>query len=103
MFANNKTFTIFAGMRKKILIELLMLAGVVMPAPGKGVVIPNDETLDRTTNGKGKLADMMAKEVSQLDAGSWFGDETMLREFIALAPEMKIKVNAGDIDRLKYW
>ena len=63
----------------------------------------HDETLDRTTNGKGKLADMMAKEVSQLDAGSWFGDETMLREFIALAPEMKIKVNAGDIDRLKYW
>ena len=27
----------------------------------------------------------------------------MLREFISLAPEMKIKVNAGDIDRLKYW
>jgi hypothetical protein len=33
----------------------------------------------------------------------WFGDEGMLREFIALAPEMKIKVNAGDIERLKYW
>ena len=118
----------------------------------------HDETLDRTTNGKGKLADMMAKEVRQLDAGSWFGpefaglrvptiaemldslqgkayvffdvkrgtpiptlvnlvrekgfadksffwfgDEAMLREFIALAPEMKIKVNAGDIDRLRYW
>lgn len=33
----------------------------------------------------------------------WFGDETMLREFVSLAPEMKIKVNAGDIERLKYW
>ena len=33
----------------------------------------------------------------------WFGDEGMLREFITLAPEMKIKVNAGDINRLKYW
>lgn len=33
----------------------------------------------------------------------WFGDEAMLREFISLAPEMKIKVNAGDIERLKYW
>ena len=118
----------------------------------------HDETLDRTTNGKGKLADMMAQEVSKLDAGSWFGpefaglrvptiaemldslqgqayvffdvkrgtpiptlvnlvrekgfadksffwfgDEAMLREFITLAPEMKIKVNAGDIERLKYW
>lgn len=118
----------------------------------------HDETLDRTTNGKGQLADMLSDDVRQLDAGSWFapqytglrvptiaemldslkgkagvffdvkrgtpipalvslvrekgfqdrsffwfGDEQMLREFITLAPEMKIKVNAGDIDRLKYW
>ena len=33
----------------------------------------------------------------------WFADEGMLREFITLAPEMKIKVNATDIERLKYW
>ena len=33
----------------------------------------------------------------------WFGDEQMLREFIHLAPEMKIKVNASDLRRLKYW
>ena len=118
----------------------------------------HDETLERTTNGKGKLADMLSEDVRKLDAGSWFGpqfaglhvptiaemldslqgkanvffdvkrgtpiptlvnlvrekgfagksffwfgDEGMLREFIALAPEMKIKVNAGDIERLKYW
>lgn len=118
----------------------------------------HDETLDRTTNGKGRLADMLAKDVGKLDAGSWFSplyqgepvptiaymldylkgkakvffdvkrgtpipalihlvrekgfadnsffwfaDEGMLHEFITLAPEMKIKVNAGDIDRLKYW
>jgi glycerophosphoryl diester phosphodiesterase len=118
----------------------------------------HDETLDRTTNGKGLLADMLAEDVRRLDAGSWFsqqyagtpvptigemldhlrgrahvffdvkrgtpipalvslvrekgfadksffwfGDEAMLREFISLAPEMKIKVNAADIDRLKYW
>ena len=118
----------------------------------------HDETLDRTTNGSGRLADMPSEEVSRLDAGSWFsekykdthvptiaemldslqgrakvffdvkcgtpiptlvslvrekgfarksffwfGDEGMLREFIALAPEMKVKVNAADIQRLKYW
>ena len=118
----------------------------------------HDETLDRTTNGKGKLLEMLSEDVRKLDAGSWFGeqfaglhvptiaemldslqgkakvffdvkrgtpiptlvnlvrekgfadksffwfgDEAMLREFIALAPEMKIKVNAGDIERLKYW
>ncbi|MBR1388357.1 MAG: glycerophosphodiester phosphodiesterase family protein [Prevotella sp.] len=118
----------------------------------------HDETLDRTTNGQGKLADMLSEDVRKLDAGSWFGpqfaglpvptiaemldslqgrakvffdvkrgtpipalvslvrekgfadksffwfgDEAMLREFIALAPEMKVKVNASDIERLKYW
>jgi len=33
----------------------------------------------------------------------WFGDEAMLRQFCRLAPEMKVKVNASDIDRVKYW
>ena len=128
--------------------------------PSKDGVLFNlhDETLDRTTNGTGRLADMRASDVARLDAGSWFGpqfaglhvptiaemldslqgrakvffdvkrgtpiptlvslvrekgfadksffwfaDEQMLREFTRLAPEMKIKVNAKDIDRLKYW
>lgn len=118
----------------------------------------HDETLDRTTNGRGLLAETPSSVVSQLDAGRWFGpqfaglrvptiaemldslqgrarvffdvkrgtpvgalirlvrekgfadksffwfaDEQMLREFIRLAPEMKVKVNASDIQRLKYW
>jgi len=33
----------------------------------------------------------------------WFGKEEMLKEFITFAPEMKIKVNANDVDRLNYW
>lgn len=118
----------------------------------------HDETLDRTTNGHGRLADMPSSEVKKLDAGAWFspkfkgtsvptiaemldhlrgkanvffdvkrgtpidslvklvrekgfatnsffwfGDEQMLRQFIKLAPEMKVKVNAANIERLKYW
>ena len=128
--------------------------------PSKDGVLYNlhDATLDRTTNGKGLLADMPSHEVDRLDAGGWFApqfagtrlprisemldslqgkanvffdvkrgtpipalvalvrqknyaensffwfaDEQMLREFVRLAPEMKIKVNTRDIDRLKYW
>lgn len=33
----------------------------------------------------------------------WFGKEEMLRQFLTLAPEMKVKVNANDIERLQYW
>ena len=128
--------------------------------PSKDDVLFNlhDETLDRTTNGKGRLADMPSSEVRLLDAGSWFSskyvhtpvstiaemldhlrgkanvffdvkrgtplallvklvrekgfagksffwfaDEEMLREFLSIAPEMKIKVNADGVERLKYW
>lgn len=33
----------------------------------------------------------------------WFADERMLHEFVRLAPEMKVKVNANDVARVKYW
>lgn len=118
----------------------------------------HDETLDRTTDGKGLLADINSSEVDRLDAGSWFdkkfagsrvprisemldslygkanvffdvkrgtpvadlirlvrlkgfaqnsffwfADENMLHEFIRMAPDMKIKVNAPDVTRLREW
>lgn len=118
----------------------------------------HDETLDRTTDGKGKLSDMMAEDVRKLDAGKWFSpkykgtfvptiaemldhlqgkakvffdvkrgtpvadlvklirekeytdksffwfaDEQMLRQFVKMAPDLKVKVNATDIARLQYW
>src|SRR6185436_4821609 len=36
-------------------------------------VILHDETLDRTTNGRGPLRERTLREVRALDAGSWFG------------------------------
>jgi glycerophosphoryl diester phosphodiesterase len=38
---------------------------------GKIVVI-HDDTLERTTNGQGKVADHALREIRKLDAGSWF-------------------------------
>ena len=35
----------------------------------------HDETVDRTTNGQGKVHDMTLAELRGLDAGSWFGSE----------------------------
>lgn len=42
--------------------------------PSKDQVLFNlhDDTLDRTTDGKGRLVDMLAKDVCKLDAGAWF-------------------------------
>lgn len=37
-------------------------------------VLLHDETLERTTDGTGKLAETTFQELSGLDAGAWFGD-----------------------------
>jgi glycerophosphoryl diester phosphodiesterase len=44
---------------------------VRLTADGEVVVI-HDDTVDATTNGSGKLADLELREVRLLDAGSWF-------------------------------
>lgn len=40
----------------------------------KNVVVIHDQSVDRTTNGKGKINQLALPEIKQLDAGSWFDD-----------------------------
>lgn len=35
----------------------------------------HDDTVDRTTDGRGRIAEMRAAEIDRLDAGSWFSPE----------------------------
>ena len=39
------------------------------------LIVMHDETVDRTTNGTGKIAELTAGEITSMDAGSWFGEE----------------------------
>src|SRR5438105_4527494 len=48
------------------------------------VVVIHDETLDRTTTGKGRVRDRTLKEIKALDAGSWFGAEFAGEEVLTL-------------------
>src|SRR5882672_3455210 len=36
-------------------------------------IIMHDDTLDRTTDGKGPVADMLWDDMQKLEAGNWFG------------------------------
>ena len=47
---------------------------ILLSKDGIPVVI-HDETLERTTSGTGKVVEHTYAELSQLDAGSWFGEE----------------------------
>jgi glycerophosphoryl diester phosphodiesterase len=64
---------------------------------GKIVVI-HDETLERTTNGQGRVVDHPLKEIKRLDAGSWFSPQfageriPILQEVLSLA-QGKVPVN----------
>ncbi len=51
------------------------------------LVVMHDATLDRTTNGKGRVADFTLAELKKLDAGSWF-DATFRGEPIPQLEEL---------------
>lgn len=57
------------------------------------LVIMHDGTVNRTTDGRGKVADLTFAEIRALDAGSWFGPEfagtrvPTLREVLEVIPE----------------
>ena len=44
----------------------------VYPTRDGHLVVIHDATVDRTTNGKGRVADLTLAEIKRLDAGSWF-------------------------------
>ncbi len=69
------------------------------------LVILHDETVDRTTNGNGKISDLTLDQVKHLDAGSWksekFAGETLptLKEALAVMPEniwLNVHIKGGE-------
>lgn len=60
------------------------------------LIMLHDATLDRTTSGHGRVAEMSFADVRQLDAGSWFGPEfaeervPTLEELFDLARELEV-------------
>jgi glycerophosphoryl diester phosphodiesterase len=62
---------------------------------GKHVII-HDETVDSTTNGKGKVSELTLEELKSLDAGSWFASrftETRLQTLVELLSMAKGRIN----------
>lgn len=79
----------------------------VMLSAGGTPVLIHDETLERTTDGRGRVADASDAELARLDAGSWhsaqfageplpsFGDAAELCLALGLWANVEIKPSAG--------
>ena len=48
------------------------------------LVVIHDETIDRTTNGKGAVVDYTLEELKQFDAGSWFAESFKEERILSL-------------------
>ena len=54
------------------------------------LVIIHDSTVDRTTDGTGRVADLTLDEIQQLDAGSWFAPEFAGERIMTLAKTLEL-------------
>jgi glycerophosphoryl diester phosphodiesterase len=62
----------FASFKKAIDLGVDYLEIDVQMTKDSELVVIHDSTVNRTTNGKGKVKDFTLKEIQNLDAGSWF-------------------------------
>ena len=60
-----------AAFKEAIRLQAQMIELDVRMTKDKQLVILHDETVDRTTNGTGKIEELSFKQVRQLDAGGW--------------------------------
>jgi glycerophosphoryl diester phosphodiesterase len=54
------------------------------------VVVIHDDTLDRTTNGKGPVLEQTVEEIKRLDAGSWFAPQFSAERVPELSEVMEL-------------
>ena len=64
-----------AGLRKAHMLGARWVEFDVMLTADQVPVLIHDETLARTTTGRGEVAGVTATEIADLDAGSWFAPE----------------------------
>ncbi len=65
----------FASLEKAIELGADVVELDVRPSKDGVLYVLHDETLERTTNGSGRLSDFSSAELDRLDAGSWFASE----------------------------
>lgn len=88
-----------AAFRQAADFDLTSIELDVSLAQDESLVIWHDETVDRCSNGTGKLADLTQKDLAALDAGAWFSPDfagepvAFLTETLQLLQKQKMALN----------
>lgn len=92
-----------AALREAVLLGTQMVVIDIARTADGHLILMRDETVDRTTNGSGAVAELTLDEVKQLDAGSWksskFKDHrvpTFDEALAALPHNLLLRLHVGD-------
>ncbi|MFE7561345.1 glycerophosphodiester phosphodiesterase family protein [Kitasatospora sp. NPDC057500] len=70
----------------------------VQPSKDGVPYVLHDDTVDRTTNGKGRIRDLTAAQLDALDAGSWFGPTYAGARVPSLAAQLEdLRTRGGNL------
>lgn len=64
-----------AAFRQALSLGVDMIEIDVVLSKDSAIIVIHDDRIDRTTNGKGIVKEMMLEELKKYDAGSWFDDK----------------------------
>jgi len=65
----------FASLEEAVELGAEVVELDIRPSKDGILYVMHDATVDRTTNGKGRISDLVSSDIDALDAGSWFGPE----------------------------
>jgi glycerophosphoryl diester phosphodiesterase len=93
-----------AAFRRAVEIGVDMIEFDVCETRDGQLVLMHDDTVDRTTDGRGRISGMLLREVKALDAGAWFAPEfagervpTLAEGLAAISPPVLLNVHVKTV------
>ena len=83
--------------REALALDVEMIEIDVHLARDESLIIVHDGTVDRTSDGTGRIADLTLAEIKRLDAGSWMDERFRNERFLTLSETLEL---IGDKTRL---
>jgi len=79
--------------RKALALDVEMIEFDVHLAKDESLIVIHDATVDRTSDGSGRIAEMTLPEIKALDAGSWFDEAFKGQRFLTLQEALDLMDN----------